>query len=180
VDEPQPIDILYDILRRVALFDAALNEPDGVLRQALHDILRIYGLTAQLSEVVTQQREQLQALADAMAIFLGRMIEHDRKSTAQHDDVLRLLQSIASGVGMAEIVQQATDARAILQAEALEQHAAIELSAKQARRLLKLAQMDALSLVQQAVDDAKNVIADSADEARDVIQHERDASEQPE
>lgn len=189
MDEPQlqPIDILYDIARRAALFDAALNEPEGVLRQALHDILRIYGLVAQLAEVVTQQRDQIQALADAMAIYLGRMIEHDRRMVSQHDEILHLLQSIASGVGMAEVVQQATDARAILQAEAMEQHAAIELSAKQARRLLKLAQMDALSLVQQAVDEgqaaiahdaeaARDVIKDAAGEARDQIQHEKDES----
>lgn len=170
MSEPeQPIDILRDIARRIIAFDASLNEPDGALRTAMHDLLRTYGLAAQLSEVVTQQRDQIQALADAMAIYLGRMIEHDRRMINQHDDTLHLLQSIASGVGMAEVVQQATDARAILQAEALEQHAAIELSAKQARRLLKLAQMDALSLVKQAVDEGQAAIAADAEAARDVI-----------
>lgn len=170
MSEPiEPIDILYDIARRAAQFDAALNQPEGVLRVALHDILSTYGLVAQLAEVATQQRDQIQALADAMAIYLGRLIEHDRRMITQHDDILRLLQSIASGVGMAEVVQQATDARAVLAAEALEQHAAIELSAKQARRLVKLAQMDALSLVQQAVDDGQAVIAADAETARDVI-----------
>lgn len=175
--EQQPIDILRDIARRIIAFDASLNDPDGALRNAMHDLLRTYGLAAQLSEVVTQQRDQIAALADAMSICLGRMIEHDRRSTAQHADVLRLLQSIASGVGMAEVAQQATDARAVLAQEALEQHAMIELSAKQARTLLKTAQMDALSLVKHAVDEAQIVIEHDAEAAREKLSEEASETE---
>lgn len=149
-----------------------LTDPGGQLQQAYHDLLRTYGLTAQLTEVVTQQREQIQALSEAMAIYLGRMIEHDRRMIAQHDTMLSLLHGLAHGIGATEIAQHADEARAVLQAEADARMAAIELSADEARELLKIARMDALKIVKRAVNAAQDEIAHAAEEAREALANE--------
>lgn len=157
--------------RLTDLFTLA-TDPEGRLQQAYHDLLRTYGLTAQLSEVVTQQRDQIQALSEAMAIYLGRLIEHDRRTIAQHDTMLELLRGLAHGIGATEIAQHADEARAVLQAEADARMAAIELSADEARELLKVARMDALKIVKQAVAHEQDVIAEAAEQARAALANE--------
>jgi hypothetical protein len=163
--QAQIVAILRALEERIA-------DPEGQLQMALHDILRIYGLTAQLAEVVTQQRDQIQALSEAMAIYLGRLIEHDRRMIAQHDTMLSLLRGLAHGIGATEIAQHAEDARAILQSEAEARLAEIELSADEARALLSVARMDARAVVRAAVDRAQDEIAAAAEAARAALANE--------
>lgn len=156
--------------------DDRLTNPAGQAQAALHDILRIYGLTAQMAEVMTQQRDQIQALADAMAIYLGRMIEHDRRMIAQHTEMLALLQALARAVRSEDVAKAAEKARDVLAAEAAERQAAIELSAVQARRLLRLAQSDALELVKHAVEEEIQAIETATHEAIETIQATKEES----
>lgn len=52
-----------DLVTQITAFSATTT-PDE-FRRALDDQLAIYGLTAQIAEVITQQRDQIQALTEA-------------------------------------------------------------------------------------------------------------------
>lgn len=165
--------MLY-LKRLLDSFEFALNDPEGRIRKALHDVLETYGQLVQFRELSSNQRDQTQALADAMSVFLGRMIEHDRRVTAQHDEALQLLHAFATGVDPAEIARRAQAARDVLAAEDVARHAEIELSAEEAKKLISVARMDAIEVVQRAVHEAQDEIATAAGEAREQIQQERD------
>ena len=82
----QIIAILRAIEERVTAIEALLgtmDDPDSVIRLAMHDILRIYGLVAQISEVATQQRDQIQALSEALVMVYGRQLEYNRTAVTQ-------------------------------------------------------------------------------------------------
>lgn len=157
--------------RLTALMELAID-PEGRVSQAQTDALRSYGMIAQISEVLGIQRDQIQALADTMAIYLGKLIEHDRRMIDHHDTMLGLLRGLAHGIGATEIAQHAEDARAILQAEADARLAEIELSADEARALLSVARMDARAVVRAAVDRAQDEIAAAAEAARAALANE--------
>lgn len=114
------------------------------IRQALHDILRIYGITAQAAEVTRNQNMQMQALAEVMTIVLGRQIEHERRSLRQQaagEKIIDLLQKITDKrddpAGL--IAKAAAEALALLQAQADAQSEPIEAEAARVRTLLRIA-----------------------------------------
>lgn len=78
----------------VLVVDATLRTP--AIRQALYDVLRIYGITAQIGELVGNQRTQIQALAEAMTLFHATLIEHDRKAAADFNEIAALMQLVHS------------------------------------------------------------------------------------
>jgi len=148
-----------------------IHDPEGQLQHALHDILRIYGLTAQLAEVVTEQREQIQALAEVITMMHGRMIEHDRRSIALGVSIQSMHLLIEAN--NQTIAQQASAARALLHEAAAAQLAELEAHAEMARGLLRVARMDAIKVVQRAVHDAQDEIASAASDARDTLAEDR-------
>lgn len=152
--EPQPYAAadLGDALESAVL--AVLRTPP--IRQALYDLLRIYGMTAQTGEVIGNQHEQIQALAEAMTIFHARLIEHDRRAVASFTNtltILDLVRTLAATVGDpgGAIATAAADALALLQAEADVQIDLIESEAARARVLLRVAQNVARSDLADAV-----------------------------
>jgi hypothetical protein len=170
--QPQVLAILRAIEERITELVTLATDPNGRVSQAQTDALRTYGLVAQLAEVTGIQRDQVLALTDAMSIYLGKLIEHDRRMIAQHDTMLGLLRGLAHGIGATEIAQHAEDARAILQSEAEARLAEIELSADEARALLSVARMDARAVVRAAVDRAQDEIAAAAEAARAALANE--------
>lgn len=147
VDEaPDVVTMLHGIAATAARFDTELTAPEGVLRQGLYDILRIYGLASQLSEVVQIQHDQILALTDVVGMLLGRMIEHDRRAihTATAINLgLDLLQKMAP----VDIAVAAAEARAVILAE--QQAQLIELAAheRQARDRLAAARRSARAVL---------------------------------
>lgn len=157
---PKPRRItLLDVALRVERIDASLSEPGGALRNALHDILRTYGLVAQIAEIIIQQRSQIQALTEVITMLHGRSIEHNKRSVAQHDLVLIAIHTLAVQMGVTAIAEEAAEARALLAAEAAEQLAEMERNAQEARALLSSAQVEALGVVKDAVDAARDELA---------------------
>lgn len=61
------------------------------IRQALDDVLKIYGLTGQMAEVLHQQRDQIQAFGDAMRRFHELLVQHDQQSTAERAEIHGLM-----------------------------------------------------------------------------------------
>jgi hypothetical protein len=114
--EPQPIDVLRDVARGVALIERSLTEPDGALRTGLHDVLSSYGLVAQIAEIIIQQRAQIQALTEVLTMLHGRSIEHNKRSIAQHDLVLNAIHTLAESMGATAIATEAAEARALIAA----------------------------------------------------------------
>ena len=174
--EPQIVAILVAIESRLTELIELATDPLGRVSQAQTDTLRSYGMIAQISEVISIQRDQLMALSDAISILIGRFIEHDRRVNVQHDAMLEMLQALAHSVGATDIAHAAADARAVLQAEAEAQLAAIELGASQARELLGIARMDARSVVRAAVDHAQIEIVTEAALSRAELVEDADAA----
>lgn len=151
-----------------------LTDPEGQLQYAYRDLLRTYGLVAQLAEVATEQREQIQAMADILSMLLGRVIEHNRATIAHGVAVQSMyltLEAIARAQG-ADIAQEAADARDLLHEAAAAQLAELEQHAEAARLLLRTARMDARAIVKHAVGQAQDEIAAAASDARDVLREE--------
>lgn len=173
---PQAIAILRAMEERLTAIDdhtaaltAIATDPEGRVQQAQNDTLRIYGLVAQISEIMSIQRDQVLALADVIAVLVGRFVEHDKRVAAQHADMLSRLEALAHSVGQDAHAELAAEARRARLAEAEERAAELELSADQARELLSIASMDALAVVQRAVDRAHVAISDEAAAARGVV-----------
>lgn len=146
---------------------ALLRTPQ--IRQGFHDLLRTYGIVAQTSEVVRNQNQQVQALAEAMTLFLGRMIEHERRSVRHQsavETILDLLQNKRGDPSNA-IAQAARDALALLQAEADVQMELIEVEAARARTLLRVAQSTARADLADAVATAQTLRETAGEPAAD-------------
>ena len=167
--ESQIVAILRTILER-------LEDPDDRLQMAASDSFRSHFLITQMSAIMIQQRDQIQALADAIGILIGRFLEHNRRANDQHEQLLTLIQALAHGVGEQEIAEHAKAARAILETEAAERLAEIELAADQAKELLSVARMDASALVRKAVDHAQKEITTAADVAREKLTEDQQES----
>lgn len=105
---------------------ALLRTPQ--IRQAFHDLLRTYGIVAQNAEVTGNLSQQVQALAEAMAMFLGRLLEHERRSLS----IIDLLQKLTD----TRDDQTVADALAALQSQTDVQD---DIAAR-ARTLLRIAQ----------------------------------------
>ena len=103
---PQLTTILRAVEERLTALEAAIasrSAPAAEIRQGLDDILRIYGITAQTGEVLHGQREQIQALAEAMTMFHGRLIEQDHRALAERLEILTFmnqLRQLASDQGI--------------------------------------------------------------------------------
>lgn len=165
-------DALQHIAERLAALEgiisaqaALMDDPESILRHALHDLLRIYGLVAQLAEMAGNQHEQIQALADVMNMMLGRTIEHDRRAihmaTEQHTTAL-MVQAMAS----TDLVTAARAARALIETEALAQLAELAAHEQLARNRLRIARMDEREYLGTAAADAREVVTEAAQQAR--------------
>lgn len=168
-EQPRVVAILLAIEERLTEMQATANDPAGRVQQSQNDTLRAYGLIAQVGEIMGIQRDQILALADAIAVLVSRFVEHDRKGTHQHADMLDRLETLARGVGQAEIAAQAAEARAILHAAEEERLAELAHAEDRAKELLSVASMDAIGVVQQAVKRAQAEIAKAAAIEHDVI-----------
>lgn len=92
--------ILLAIAERLTALELAVDArsaPAEQIRQALDDILAIYGVTAQTGEVIGQQRDQIQALAEAMERFHRRLVEHDRLAADAREEIRALLEQLHAG-----------------------------------------------------------------------------------
>lgn len=173
---PQVIAALRAIEERLtALIDAEID-PAGRTQQSQNDTLRTYGIAAQIAEVIGIQRDQIQALADTMSVYLAKVITHDRRMIAQHAEMLSMLEALAHGVGMREIAMDAEAARAKLQSDADERLADIAHAEDRARELLSIARMDAIGDVRAALNRAEAEIAKAATAAVGEIDHDADTA----
>lgn len=91
VEEPEfdPEELAKALVLTVA---ALLRTP--TIRHALQDLLRTYGLTAQIAEIMGDQRNQIQAMAEAMTMVHGRLLEHDKLALKNHLKVMKCLEEI--------------------------------------------------------------------------------------
>lgn len=97
MNEPRLTAILLAIEERLTRLEDAIqarSAPAEEVRQALKDILDIYNITGQTGSVVTQQRDQTQALAEAMTIFHARLLDHDKRSGDERADIHELMVQI--------------------------------------------------------------------------------------
>lgn len=175
-EQPRVVSILLAIEERLTEMQATANDPAGRVQQSQNDTLRAYGLIAQVGEITGIQREQILALADAIAVLVSRFVEHDRKVAAQHADILNRLEVLAHGVGQAEIAAQAAEARAKLHAAEEERMAELAHAEDRAKELLSIASMDAIGVVQKAVQRAQAEIARAAAIEQDVITEAADVA----
>jgi hypothetical protein len=148
------------------------------IRQALHDLLRTYGIASQTGEMIGNQHTQIQALAEAMTIFHARLIEHDRRAVQSFTNtvtILGIVQSLADTVGdpAGTIAKAAADALALLNAEADVQMDMIEAEAARARTLLRIAQSTARADLADAVATAQT-LRDGAAEAAEAVPEAKD------
>lgn len=82
------------IVERLERMIDGLAQPRSLppeIRQALEDILQIYGYTGQMAEVLHQQRDQIQALGEAMQRFHTLLVQYDTRSTAERAEIYELM-----------------------------------------------------------------------------------------
>ena len=169
---PQITAILRAIEERLTRLEDAIDArsaPAGEVQQALHDILEIYNITGMTGSVVSKQHEQLQALAETMALFLGRMIEHDRRSGDERAEIHGLMVQIRS-----------LARKQVAQLDTLEQAAGMTLEERAAVRGAEATTitdqaLQALTLLGEAAADAREEISKAAETAREVIKDEKEA-----
>jgi len=98
---PQLSAILRSLAERLSSLEDAVgarSAPAGEIRQALDDILKIYGITAQSGEVINTQRDQILALTQAIGSFHSRLLEFDRRSTIEHEAIRVLMEQLVSAM----------------------------------------------------------------------------------
>lgn len=100
---------LISIEERLNAIEAAVGErsaPAREVHQALHDILRIYGLAGQTAEVVTSQRDQIQALAQAYERLSLALTHHDETSGTERGEIRELMEEMRLLLGsLASVVR---------------------------------------------------------------------------
>lgn len=72
----------------------ALAEPRPLtpeIRQALDDILNIYGHTGQIAEVIHTQRDELAAMTTAVEQLQAAITAHDTRSTEEREQIRDLM-----------------------------------------------------------------------------------------
>lgn len=112
--------------------------PGEAVQQGLDDLLHVYGITAQTGEVVGNQRDQLQALAEGMLHFSNRLIQHDRQSAIERREIqATLLHMIVLASGTSEIAAQAEQARMLLLSDAADARGVVADAADVARERLQ-------------------------------------------
>lgn len=166
---------MADVLTYVHAIDANLTAlralliarslPAEISQQSYDDTMRIYGITAQTGEVVSNERDQIQALADVINMMLGRVLEHDRRAihtAAAIDGLLLLVQAMAP----ADVALAAADARALILTERQAQLAELAAHEQMQRDLLKIARMDEREYLGTAAADAREVVTEAAQQAR--------------
>lgn len=169
-------DTLAVFTARLTAFDAARIDPDGEIRTALYDILRVRSTTAQSAEVIAHQRDQVLALTDVVAMLLGRLIELIRLSTAQHAETLGMLHTLARELDQAAIADAAAAARQRIYDAEEEQAALLAHHADMAIDLLARARSDARGVVRQAVDRATDMIEAAEETARERLAEEQESA----
>lgn len=171
---PQIVAILRAVEERLTSLEEAIlarSAPAEQVRQALDDILKIYNVTGQTGSVAIQQRDQLQALAEAMTVFHGRHIEHDRRTSEEAAEIHLL---------MVQVRQLAR--RQVQQLDNLEQSAGMTTEERAGMRDTQSAAiadqaLQAMKLLGEAAQEAREVIKDAAADAREVIEDEKEAGE---
>ena len=85
---------LASIQARLEQLIEGLAQPRALpaeIRQAVDDILQIYGYTGQMAEVLHQQRDQIQAFGEAMQRFHALLTAHDQRSQAERAEIHGLM-----------------------------------------------------------------------------------------
>lgn len=126
------------------------------IRQALNDILQIYGISGQFREVISNQHDQIVAIAGILTLIYTRLIEHDKRAVEVSKNTLTILHRQAERMRRQdelpdEIAALAAAAIEQLHAEAMAEIALIDAEAAEARALLLRARADAT----QAASDAE-------------------------
>jgi hypothetical protein len=168
---PQLVAILRAIEERLTDLENAIlarSAPAEEVRQALDDILKIYSITGQTGSVAIQQRDQIQALAEAMTAFHARLLDHDRRSGDEAAEIHGLMVQIRS-----------LARRQVSQLDGLEQAAGMTAEERAAMRDTQSDQaLQAIALLGEAADEARKEIKEAAQIAREVIKDaEQEASE---
>lgn len=171
---PQITAILLAIEERLTRLEDAIHArsaPAEEVRQALNDILNIYSVTGMTGSVVAQQRDQIQALAEAMTIFHARLMEHDRRSGDEAAEIHGL---------MVQIRQLAR--RQVSQLDTLEQAAGMTVEERAAVRDTQATAitdqaLQAIARLGEAAAEAREEIKEAAEAAREVIKDEKEAGE---
>jgi hypothetical protein len=176
MSDPTPTPWLTAILRAIEerltrLEDAvqARSAPASEVRQALDDILNIYNVTGQTGSVIIQQRDQIQALAEAMTIFHARLLKHDQQSSDERAEIHSLMVQIRS-LARKQVAQ--LDTLEAASGMTAEERAAVR--DVQATAITDQA-LQALTLLGQAAEEAREEIKDAAEAAREVIKEEKQA-----
>ena len=147
---------LADALESAVL--ALLRVPP--VRQALRDILEIYGLSGQFREVISNQHDQIVAIAGILTLIYTRLVEHDKRAIEISKNTLTIMHRQADRMRRQdelpdEIAQAAADAMELLHHEALIALELLNTEAAEARDLLIRARAGVQPVVANAVDDAK-------------------------
>lgn len=179
---PQIVAILRAVEERLTGLEEAIlarSAPAEQVRQALDDILNIYNVTGQTGSVAIQQRDQIQALAEAMTIFHVRHIEHDRRSEEEaaeiHTLMVQIRQLARRQVSQLDNLEQAAGMTVEERSAVRDtQSAAIADQALQAMKLLGDAAAEAREVIRGSEQEASEVVKEAAQEAREVIKDEKE------
>lgn len=131
-EPPDVVSLLQAVATTAARFEAELTSDSGVLRQGLYDVLRTYGLAAQMSEMIASHHAQIQALTDVTGMLLGRMIEHDRRSI-HTGAAVKLMLELLQGMVPDSVAGIVADARVAILAELSAQLAELSAHERQTR-----------------------------------------------
>jgi hypothetical protein len=169
-------DILASLDARLSVIEAILlahkvlwTDPDSQIGMAFRDLLNIRGMVAMSGEVIGNQRDQILALSDVMAMMLGRQIEHDRRAIHEYADI-HALAELAHAMAPSQIATQAAEARSLLQEEARAQLVELEAHAIAARKLLRIAKMDAQLEVTDEATIARGIVGEAQAQARQELE----------
>ena len=157
-DSPTVIALLRSLAERLSALEAVIearSAPARETQQALRDILDIYNITGQTGSVVSKQHQQIQALAEAMTIFHGRLLEHDKKTSTEREEIHGLIVQLRSlahhQVSKLDDIQRELD------------------TSPQARSIISVAAQDAKALLQVAAEHAQSVVATAKQDAAQLL-----------
>jgi len=90
VESPSALSL---VAQRLGSIDEKLTErvPSSEIRQAIEEVFETWGLVAQLKEVYTTQRDELQALVTIAAQLLAEEREHDATGVDERETIRQLL-----------------------------------------------------------------------------------------
>lgn len=91
--------ILRAIEERMTALEEAVTTrrvSNEAITQALDDLLKIYGITAQTGEIIGHQRDQIQANTESLTEIRELMTKHHQQNKIEYEDIHGLMVQLRS------------------------------------------------------------------------------------